>query len=680
MTIMTSPAHRPPASSLSIPHEQAQSAALKGASLAFQKQLDASKKKASPPGPNHNNKLTTDPRGGALVAATSAASLSNQTTGGSSVADHHHGVPEHATLSSRLAQLQQRSGSPHLRPPGNAGGPRSASFIAATLAASRSTSPSPSRKNSVVTPQEQRRRAGAHSRASSVGSLRLTSPSNLGPSPGQGVDYGGYDGEDDADLDHDEDTGFRRLGRRKVVAETPTLPAREQSRRRDGDPVKSPSPVRDTEVPQPRRKVIDRVPEQEEPASPVQKPRPKPKPKPKPKPEKIIKTEPRAAPEPVESKRAEQYPGSEPTSPSIRRASVQQPKPKVARAQPARTPIKAYHSQKEIQVLSRILMPKDVDDIDCGPLTLDGAHGPPFRERVDSISSDDTFFSTSSGQGRRAPTPPPPRRIRSVRETPSRPHSEATTPSSQQRSTSSQSKQTPTSANRSSLALDSLTNAIVASSLASARHTPASRSQTPAPVPVPSRKRNDRLASNLTGGGMSRSHSRSPPKKQGMLTTLRAPHSKSDDEEARKHKERHRKRGPLGGKKHVHHEGSRRRWRDSVTAEERRRYEALCASNRGLLLPPKDGGVGQQHQQQQPEDLVANVVVRDLWSRSRLPHDELAEVWDLVDLGRRGSLSKEEFVVGMWLIDMRLRGRKIPPRVSQSVWDSVKGLRVPAPA
>ncbi|TLD31617.1 hypothetical protein PspLS_02042 [Pyricularia sp. CBS 133598] len=677
---MTSPAHRPPASSLSIPHAQAQSAALRGASLAFQKQLDANKKKASPPGPNNNNKNkpTADPSGGALVAATSAASLSNQTTGGSSVADLHHGVPEHATLSSRLAQLQQRSGSPHLRPPGSAGGPRAASFIAANLAASRSTSPSPSRKNSVVTPQEQRRRARAHSRASSVGSLHLTSPSNLGLSPGRGVDAGGYDGEVDADLDHDEDTGFRRLGRRKVMAETPTLPHQEQSRRRDGDPVKSPSPVRDTEMSQPRRKVIDRVPEQEEPESPVQKPRPKPKPKPKPKPEKIAKTEAHAAPELVESKRTEQCSGSEPTSPSLRRASVQQPKPKVTRAQPARTPIKAYDSQSEIQVLSRIIMPKDVDDIDCGPLTLDGAHGPPFRERVDSISSDDTFFSTSSGQGRRAPTPPPPRRIRSVRETPSRPHSAATPPSSQQRPTSSQSRQTPTSANRSSLALDSLTNAIVASSLASARHTPTSRSQTPAPVPVPSRKRNDRLAPNLTGGGMSRSHSRSPPKKHGMLTTLRAPQSKSDDEEARKHRERHRKRGPLGGKKHVHHEGSRRRWRDSVTAEERRRYEALWASNRGLLLPPKDGG-GQQ-QQQQPEDLVANVVVRDLWSRSRLPHDELAEVWDLVDLGRRGSLSKEEFVVGMWLIDMRLRGRKIPPRVSQSVWDSVKGLRVPAPA
>jgi hypothetical protein len=82
-------------------------------------------------------------------------------------------------------------------------------------------------------------------------------------------------------------------------------------------------------------------------------------------------------------------------------------------------------------------------------------------------------------------------------------------------------------------------------------------------------------------------------------------------------------------------------------------------------------------------ELVVNIVVRDIWSRSRLPADELAEVWELVDRERRGALGKEEFVVGMWLIDQRLRGRKIPTRVSQSVWDSAgggHGVVVPVPA
>lgn len=86
-------------------------------------------------------------------------------------------------------------------------------------------------------------------------------------------------------------------------------------------------------------------------------------------------------------------------------------------------------------------------------------------------------------------------------------------------------------------------------------------------------------------------------------------------------------------------------------------------------------------------DLVVNVVVRDIWTRSRLPRDELSEVWDLV-AGRGGggpnaasarmderrtALAKDEFVVGMWLIDQRLRGRKIPARVSESVWESARG-------
>lgn len=78
-------------------------------------------------------------------------------------------------------------------------------------------------------------------------------------------------------------------------------------------------------------------------------------------------------------------------------------------------------------------------------------------------------------------------------------------------------------------------------------------------------------------------------------------------------------------------------------------------------------------------DLVANVVVRDIWNRSRLPEDELAEVWALVDRRGDGTLGRMEFVVGMWLVDQRLGGRKIPARVSESVWASVRGVTVPPP-
>ena len=73
---------------------------------------------------------------------------------------------------------------------------------------------------------------------------------------------------------------------------------------------------------------------------------------------------------------------------------------------------------------------------------------------------------------------------------------------------------------------------------------------------------------------------------------------------------------------------------------------------------------------------VLNLVVREIWSRSRLPEHELAEVWELVDGRQVGRLKREEFVVGLWLVDQRLKGRKLPIKVSESVWDSVRGTGV----
>jgi hypothetical protein len=116
--------------------------------------------------------------------------------------------------------------------------------------------------------------------------------------------------------------------------------------------------------------------------------------------------------------------------------------------------------------------------------------------------------------------------------------------------------------------------------------------------------------------------------------------------------------------------GDRKRWRDAVTERERKRYEGLFASNRGLLLPPD------------MPDQISNVVVRDLWLRSRLPLSELETIWNLVVAGEpeqpaihKTSLNREEFVVGLWLIDQRLKGRKLPVKVSETVWTSVRGLQ-----
>ncbi|KAK4190360.1 hypothetical protein QBC35DRAFT_490126 [Podospora australis] len=325
------------------------------------------------------------------------------------------------------------------------------------------------------------------------------------------------------------------------------------------------------------------------------------------------------------------------------------------------------------------------------------------RMSQSSTSSDDTFVSASSGLSqaitpspemveKRPPRPPPPKRRASLHT--SRP---ATS-----RRPSAPNVSTP------NLGLDSLTHAMVASNLASTRCTPSS-SPAPPPVPLPRRHNNHRthsplhpqrtaesLTSQWTGGSRSPNrHHNQPPHRTGMLQTLRAPHKTSvSDDEATKRRHHHRKGklSHLPGRNHAHHEGSRRRWRDEVSARERRRYEAVWASNRGLFLKlgwgffyPSDNEGSDNHDntaqvqekgraREGPEaELVVNLVVRDIWSRSRLPADELAEVWELVDREKKGALGRDEFVVGMWLIDQRLRGRKIPARVGESVWESVRG-------
>jgi len=72
------------------------------------------------------------------------------------------------------------------------------------------------------------------------------------------------------------------------------------------------------------------------------------------------------------------------------------------------------------------------------------------------------------------------------------------------------------------------------------------------------------------------------------------------------------------------------------------------------------------------KDHVSGLVVRDIWSRSRLPMDILESIWNLVDGQGIGQLTRQEFVVGLWLIDQRLKGRKLPVKVGDSVWDSVR--------
>ncbi|RDW94910.1 hypothetical protein BP5796_00673 [Coleophoma crateriformis] len=201
--------------------------------------------------------------------------------------------------------------------------------------------------------------------------------------------------------------------------------------------------------------------------------------------------------------------------------------------------------------------------------------------------------------------------------------------------------------------VESLANAIVASSLASSRAASPSRASINSslyPPPPPARR-------HLFHHGKDIDRTPSPAK-GGFRTTMRKPKEEEDEGEKRRSRKHLVKKHP-----NKHHEGDRKRWRDEITARERKRYEAVWASNKGLFPTAPNS-----------EASVCNLVVQDIWSRSRLHADVLEEVYSLVDRKENGRLEKEEFVVGLWLVDQRLKGRKLPIRVSDSVWRSASGV------
>ncbi|KAJ5120656.1 uncharacterized protein N7515_010044 [Penicillium bovifimosum] len=215
---------------------------------------------------------------------------------------------------------------------------------------------------------------------------------------------------------------------------------------------------------------------------------------------------------------------------------------------------------------------------------------------------------------------------------------------------------------------EALSNAIVASSLASARASPSIK----VPPPLPPQRRRARSILHLAHSPKS-DLSRTPSPPKGMPHTLRGMPKEHDAD--------HRKRrNPLNKHPHKHNEGNRKHWRREVTEKERKRYEGVWASNKGLLIP---FGIQNERTLKWPSnasDMVLNLVVREIWSRSRLPEVVLQQVWDLVDHQNIGLLSREEFVVGMWLIDQTLSGHKLPVKVPDSVWESVRhvaGIKLP---
>ncbi|KAI1425954.1 hypothetical protein F5Y12DRAFT_314294 [Xylaria sp. FL1777] len=626
--------------------------ALRGAFLAFQK-TTARPTTDSPSTPTPTatpNRDTGNGHGnGALMAATSASrdhsfvrspSLSRQTTGEISTPARHHPM----------------TGQGHLLTPTKSatGGPRSPSLIAATLAASRTTSPNPktalpAQPNAHHPAREYRKgNMGDDSTLGSVVDLDLTTDStSIGPTNAL-VSLFERKGDELDPVKKQPTISSSKKGLRAglrpmtpprtmspVVSydtspsrlassfawEKATLPSPSVDRatvgaklsfREAGEP--SESKRQRPPTPPPRLKADAQLPVSTPPLNTRRKPRP-------------------VTPPPQAISQADTLI----LSPQPRRTSSQRITSSLSGSSPtsATPPLMKPVSQRQTRA-SSITTPSV-------PSFVNDQGSESLIRRSSSSLSNDTFVSASSGPSpqpdspRKTPEPPLPLRPTSVPTVAVLPPSRASGPQSS-----------------SNLPLESLTNAIVAGSLASARATPR-----PVKPPTPP-----------------------PPRKQTphIRQTLRVPRSKSA-EEVTGIGPQHKKK-PLGKlssrKKHAHHEGARKRWREEITARERQRYEGVWASNRGLLLDNPSAmanGLGDMDTSQ----LVTNVVARDIWARSRLPFDELAEVWDLVDTEGKGALDRAQFVVGMWLIDQRLRGRKIPQKVTDSVWGSAKGVRVLGP-
>ncbi|SSD61975.1 uncharacterized protein SCODWIG_03736 [Saccharomycodes ludwigii] len=106
-----------------------------------------------------------------------------------------------------------------------------------------------------------------------------------------------------------------------------------------------------------------------------------------------------------------------------------------------------------------------------------------------------------------------------------------------------------------------------------------------------------------------------------------------------------------------------------ITASERQRYEGIWISNKNkyLNLLPWEG----VSEHAAKKDAILNLIVLEIWNRSKLSQRLLYRIYNMVDLNKDGTLSRKSFIVGMWLIDQCLYGKKLPNKVADKVWQSV---------
>lgn len=145
-----------------------------------------------------------------------------------------------------------------------------------------------------------------------------------------------------------------------------------------------------------------------------------------------------------------------------------------------------------------------------------------------------------------------------------------------------------------------------------------------------------------------------------------------------------------------------------IDLNERKRYDGVFVTNKGsyisrdLKLMNSYNSNSNNNEEtgrfvnsySSPFDRIQSLVVREIWRRSKLNFDTLTKIWYLVLSDRKyrwllsfeddsdyigtdveefddGTLTRDEFIVGMWIIDQCLYGRKLPKVIPKEVWESV---------
>lgn len=81
-----------------------------------------------------------------------------------------------------------------------------------------------------------------------------------------------------------------------------------------------------------------------------------------------------------------------------------------------------------------------------------------------------------------------------------------------------------------------------------------------------------------------------------------------------------------------------------------------------------------------PSGTISGDQARGIFLKAKLPTDVLSQIWALSDRENRGQLSRDEFVIAMFLIQGSIQGaiKQLPQQVPQTLWDQVKYFQSPS--